>query len=56
MFDIRDASLRRKKNSFLPFLEFPFWEFIFYKFGLSTNTAIEPSSEFLNSEILAFLE
>jgi hypothetical protein len=31
-----------RRPSFLPFLEFPFWEFIFDGLGLSTNTAIEP--------------
>ena len=35
----------RKKKSLLPFLEFPFREFIFYRLGLSTNTAIEPCRE-----------
>ena len=38
------AAWRKKKKSFLPFLEFPFQEFIFYRLGLSTNTAIEPGA------------
>ena len=38
------SRVRSSRKSFLlPFLEFPFWEFIFYKLGLSTNTAIEPN-------------
>ena len=37
------SRVRSSRKSFLlPFLEFLFWEFIFYKLGLSTNTAIEP--------------
>ena len=42
---VRCTNINERKSllTFLPFLEFLFWESIFdkFKFGLSTNSAIE---------------